>query len=450
MYYINGASTNLVKKVLVIKNSPESFSGGTTLLGGDSFGGDRRTFAGAMDEVAIFTNSMSENQIQDLFLKALGLNTGIAPSISTQPANTTLYAGQTLQLSVTAGGIPNPVFQWQYSTNYTGNPGAWWTNVVSGGTVTGGNSNVLTITGFPANSWVARTNYQVTLNNTSGSITSSVANIVVLRVPGNNNSQTTDPLWTVNYAITSINDGGSGNPFIGRGVLGVGTYWNALVGTNNQMTNATSLWDDGSTVSGVNFTSQAGQPSGTSSSMWTGITNNMLLDTYAVFNSTTPTPLVFSPIPNGRYNLTLYGCVGHWLNRAAKFTVLTNGVVAGSQGLTNLQDTAFVSGDNLAVFTNVPVLNQRLEVDIVFLPCPLNPATDSGEADFNGAQLQLLKYAPAITNFNPLTRTLSWQGGMLSSATNIMGPWTTNSFTSPFTMNPTGHMQFFRIYNPTF
>jgi hypothetical protein len=31
-----------------------------------------------------------------------------------------------------------------------------------------------------------------------------------------------------------------------------------------------------------------------------------------------------------------------------------------------------------------------------------------------------------------------------------MGPWTTNSYTSPFTMNPTGHMQFFRIYNPTF
>jgi hypothetical protein len=318
---------------------------------------------------------------------------------------------------------------------------------VSGGTVTGGNSNVLTITGFPANSWVARTNYQVTLNNSSGSITSSVANIVVLKVAGNDGNQ----LWTVNYSITSTNGGGSGNPFIGRGVLGLGTYWNALnVGTNNQMTNATTFWDDGATVSGINFISQAGQPSGTGSSMWTGTTNNMLLDTYAIFNTTNPTPLVFSPIPNGRYNLALYGCVGHWLNRATKFTVLTNGVVAGSQGLTNLQDTAFVSGDNLAVFTNLPVMNHSLEVDIVLLPCPLNPATNSGEAELNGAQLQLLKYAPAITNFNPLTRTLSWQGGMLSSATNIMGPWTTNSYTSPFTMNPTGHMQFFRIYNPTF
>jgi hypothetical protein len=447
MYYINGASTNLLKAAFAMTNNPESFGGGTTRLGGDSGGGDGRTFAGSMDEVAIFTNSMSENQIQDLFLKALGLNTGIAPSISTQPANTTLYAGTTLQLSVTAGGIPNPTYQWQYSTNYAGNPGAWWTNVVSGGTVTGGNSNVLTITGFPANSWVARTNYQVTLNNSSGSITSSVANIVVLKVAGNDGNQ----LWTVNYSITSTNGGGSGNPFIGRGVLGLGTYWNALnVGTNNQMTNATTFWDDGATVSGINFISQAGQPSGTGSSMWTGTTNNMLLDTYAIFNTTNPTPLVFSPIPNGRYNLALYGCVGHWLNRATKFTVLTNGVVAGSQGLTNLQDTAFVSGDNLAVFTNLPVMNHSLEVDIVLLPCPLNPATNSGEAELNGAQLQLLKYAPAITNFNPLTRTLSWQGGMLSSATNIMGPWTTNSYTSPFTMNPTGHMQFFRIYNPTF
>jgi hypothetical protein len=447
MYYINGASTNLLKSVFAITNNPEAFGGiAATRLGGDSGGGDGRTFAGAMDEVAVFTNSMSENQIQDLFLKALGGLTGLAPSITTQPANTTtLYAGTTLQLSVVAGGIPNPTYQWQYSAD----KGATWTSFAddAGIGVSGATSNILTITGFPAISWVARTNFQLIVTNNYGSVTSSLANIIVLRIPGNSNG-----LWTVNFAITTTNGGGLGTPFNGRGVLGMGSYWNAL-GTNgaSQVTNTTTLWDDGATVSGINFQSQAGVNVGVTSSLYRGVpTNNLLLDTYATFSSVTPTPLVFSPIPNGRYNLALYGCVGNWLNRATKFTVFTNGVSAGSKGLTNLQDSAFVAGDNLAVFTNLLVMNQHLEVDIVFLPCPLNTNTASGEADFNGAQLQLIKYAPAITNFNPLTRTLSWQGGILSSATNIMGPWQTNSFTSPFTMNPTGHMQFFRIYNPTF
>jgi hypothetical protein len=451
LYYVNGASTNLLKSVFTMTNNPEAFGGiGATRIGGDSQGGDGRTFMGEMDEVAIFTNSMSEGQIQDLFLKSLGLNTGIAPSFTTQPVNPfTMYAGTTLRLSAAAGGIPNPAFQWQYSTNY-GVTGTWWTNVVSGGTITGGNSNVLTITGFPANSWVARTNFALVVTNNYGSVTSSVANIVVLRVPGNNNSQTTDPLWTVNYAVATTNGGGLGNPFNGHGVLGTGSYWNAL-GTNgtSQMTNTTSFLDDGLTVSGVNLISQTNV--GITSSLWRGVpTNNLLLDTFATLDNVTATPFVFSPIPNGRYNLAVYASVGSWADRAAKITVLTNGVSAGTQGVTNLQDSMYVAGDSLVIFTNLAVLNHSLEMDIVFLSTAAHTNTASGEADFNGAQLQFLKIVPAITSFNPLTRTLSWEGGLLSSATNIMGPWTTNSFTSPFTMNPTGHMQFFRIYNPTF
>jgi hypothetical protein len=446
LYYVNG-TTNLLKSVLAMTNNPEAFGGiAATRIGGDSQGGDARTFAGAMDEVAVFTNSMSESQIQDLFLKALGGLTGVAPSITTQPAShTTIYSGTTLQLSVVAGGIPNPTYQWQYTTDN----GATWANVVNdaGNGISGATINILTMTGFPTTAYLARTNYQVAVNNSSGSVTSTMANIIVLSIPGNSKG-----LWTVNFAITTTNGGGLGTPFNGRGVLGLGTYWNAL-GTNgaSQVTNTTTFWDDGATVSGINFQSQAGVNVGVTSSLYRGVpTNNLLLDTYATFSSVTPTPLVFANIPNGRYNLALYGCVGNWLNRATKFTVFTNGVSAGSKGLTNLQDTAFVSGDNLAIFTNLVVMNQRLEVDIVFLPSPLTPATGSGEADFNGAQLQLLKYAPAITNVNMATHTLSWMGGGLYHATNVLGPWQTNPYVSPFTFTPTGQMQFFRIYNPNF
>jgi hypothetical protein len=449
LYNVQGAATNLLKSVFVMTNNPEAFGGiGATRLGGDSQDGDsRRTFAGEMDEVAIFNNSMSEGQIQDLFLRSLGITTGVAPSITTQPAShTTIYNGTTLQLSVVAGGIPNPTYQWQYTTDN----GATWANVTDiPNSIIGSTSNVLIMNSYPIPLYASINNFQVTVQNSSGSITSApIANVTVLSIPGNVNGG----LWTVNYAFATTNGGGLGNPFIGRGVLGTGTYWNAL-GTNgaSQVTNTASFLDNGSTVSGINFTSQAGVAVGVTSSLWRGVpTNNLLLDTFATLDSVTPTPFVFSPIPNGKYNLAVYACVGSWLDRAASITVLTNGVSAGTKGLTNVQDSVFATIDNLAIYTNLLVMNQKLEVDIVFLPTAAHTNTDSGEADFNGAQLQLLKYAPAITNLNMATHTLSWRGGGLYHATNVLGTWETNPFVSPFTFTPTGHMQFFRIYNPTF
>jgi len=46
-----------------------------------------RNFNGSMTKWRVFTNSMTEGQIQDLFLKSLGLNTGVAPTITAQPAS---------------------------------------------------------------------------------------------------------------------------------------------------------------------------------------------------------------------------------------------------------------------------------------------------------------------------------------------------------------------------
>jgi hypothetical protein len=234
-------------------------------------------------------------------------------------------------------------------------------------------------------------------------------------------------------------------------VLGFGTYWNVLNGDNGQVTNVTSLRDTGLVDTGIKVSTPAGRNVGTpGSSLWTGVTNNMLLDTYAQVLSTNgvATPFIFSHVPNGKYNLALYGCVGNWRNRAIKFTVLTNGLVAGTAAMTNLQDILLLPNDNTAVFTNLLVLNSTLEVDMVFLPCPANTNTVSGECEFNGAQLQLLKYAPQVTNFNASTHTFGWAGGGLMRATNVMGPWVTNPGVAPYTFTPTGYMQFYRVYNP--
>jgi hypothetical protein len=445
LYYVNGTSTNLLKSSLVITNHPEPFGGlAATRIGGDSADGDRRTFDGCIDEVAIFTNAMSETQIQGLFLISLNLTNGVAPAFTTQPAaNSTFYQSQMLQLTVAAGGIPNPNFQWQFSPNKTG-----WTNVVNNaGIGVGGSTDTsLHMTNYPDASYYGCTNFRCIAANSSGSVTSSVAAVTLLQVPGN----TASALWTANFAVATTKDGGSGTPYSGRGVLGTGTYWNALNGDNGQVTNVTGLRDNGITATGIKFSSPAGTYLSTGSSLWTGVTNNLLLDTYAIVNGTNGimTPFLFSNVPNGKYNLAVYGCVGNWLNRAIKFTVLTNGLVAGTAAMTNLQDVLLLPNDNTAVFTNLLVLNQTLEVDVVYLPCSANTNPAGGECEFNGAQLQLLKYAPQVTNLNLSAHSLGWVGGGLLHSTNVMGPWVTNPGVAPYTFTPTGYMQFYRVYNP--
>jgi hypothetical protein len=260
--------------------------------------------------------------------------------------------------------------------------------------------------------------------------------------------------WTMNFAIVSLNGGGTGTAYTGRGVLGAtlsSYYWNVLNPYSGQVINVTANRDDGvATNSGIVFKSQAGINVGNNSSLSLRPTNNVLLDTYAqVFGSSTnPTPFVFSNIPNGKYNLALYGCVGNWLDRAIQFTVLTNGVVAGTAAMTNLQDTVFLPNDNTAVFTNLIVNNQRLEVDINFLPCPLHTNTVSGEAEFNGAQLEMLTYGLNIGVMS--NQFLAWTGGGLYTATNVTGPWVTNPGVSPLLLtNRTEAKRFYKVFSPT-
>jgi hypothetical protein len=258
----------------------------------------------------------------------------------------------------------------------------------------------------------------------------------------------------MNFAMVSLDGGGTGTPYSGRGVLGAGTNWNALNAYSGQAISVTANRDDGvATNSGIVFSSQAGIYVNSGSSLALRPTNNMLLDTYAIIagpSTNSTTPFVFSNIPNGKYNLALYGCVGNWLDRAIKFTVLTNGVVAGTAAMTNLQDSVLAPNDNTAIFTNLIVANQRLEVDINFQACPLhtNSLVGGNECEFNGAQLQLLAYGLNIGVVN--NTNLTWTGGGLYTATNVTGPWVTNPGVSPLLLtNKTESKRFFRVFSPT-
>ena len=438
LYYVGGnpVKTNLLKAVQNnITNTPESFGGGTTRLGGDINYGNGGTFDGSIDEVAVFTNALVETNVQGIFLRALGLTTGVSPSITAQPQSVTLFQGQPLVETVGAGGIPSPTYQWQGGTNaIAGNWNSSTGLVGNIGDTTGGASHGIS---GSTTATVTFTNYYSSFNylrviaaNASGKVTSTWARVTLLPV-------LTNGLWTVNFSVTSTNNGGTGLPYVGRGVMGNNTYWNALSGP--QLTNTTSLRDDGVTVSGISF--GATSTVGNDSSLGGLPFDNALLDTFAQINGARA--FVFNNIPNGKYNLALYGCVGSWVNRGIIFTV--NGSI---QSVTNVQDTIFALGDNLVMYTNISVLNQALTVSMA--PVPATAAyTNSTEGDFNGAQIQLLQLGPQFTG--PFTNnTLTWTGGGLYEATNIMGPWITNTATSPFVVTPTVPQKYFRVYNPTF
>jgi hypothetical protein len=428
-YAIPGTVTNLFKGVNPVANVPEAFNGGTTWIGSDNWN-NGLTLYGCIDEVAIFTNSLGESQIQDLFLKALGLNTGVAPAITAQPTNAAVFQGQTLQLAVTASGIPNPTFQWQVLN------GATWASL--GTTLP--TRMTTNATFYWQNFTGSYTSFRAIAKNNSGTATSGVA--VVTYVPVANWNQ---GVWTVNFCVPSAVNNGTNTPYVGLGVLGTNTYWNALRGSPLENT-PISLRDDGVTPSGVNV-STTNYSIGTFSS---GVPcDNVLLDQYCQIGDTNNgLNFFFTQVPKGIYNVALYGCTASYADRGVGFTVITNGVSAGTQWVTNAQDTFFAPYDNTVVFTNLLITSGTLQVNAsIALAVPAHAS--STEADFNGMQLELVKAGPdiwSITN-SGTNLVLTWAGGGLMQSTNLSTGigWVTNTAVSPYTFAPTGAQRFFKV-----
>ncbi len=130
---------------------------------GDTHG---NTFLGDIDEVDVFNRALSGAEVAAIYAagstgKCPG---GIAPSITTQPADATLVAGGSASLSVLAAGSEPFTYQWLFNSN----------------SLSMATNSMLTLTNIqPANAG----GYSVIVTNTYGSITSSVATLTVLPAP---------------------------------------------------------------------------------------------------------------------------------------------------------------------------------------------------------------------------------------------------------------------------
>ena len=122
-------------------------------------------FQGIIDEVSIYARALSSNEVQAIYSAAdVGKCTNVPPSIWREPANQTVFVGQSANFTVGASGSPVLAYQW----NFNG------TNLANATT------SVLNLTNVQFSQAGA---YAVRITNSYGATNSSNAILTVLAPP---------------------------------------------------------------------------------------------------------------------------------------------------------------------------------------------------------------------------------------------------------------------------
>ena len=367
----------------------------------------------------------------------------VVSAITVSPSGATtsgVYSGQNVRLSAGATGLAPMNFQWQ-----AGPDGSTWTNVP------GATSSTLLVNPLI----VGTVHYSLVVTNSAGAGTSAAAAVVFNPLPS-----TPAGLWTANFQVTNNLDAshnvGSGiGRYVGRGILGNGTYWNVLpqiLTSENtyiasDLSSVSDLLDDGAVHSGIYCDIKVVGGNASVSSLPYSSNIGNLLDQYSE-NYYGPGALQFHGVPDGTYNLVIYSINGTYATNGTTFVV--NDSINGNQTASTVNGSvvpsagALALGDNFVVFSNVHISGGSLKVD-------LSANAPSTEADINGAQLQLVNYdspAPSVTLSNTVagsSMSLNWSQGILQTATNLLGPWTPIYAPSPVTVSTTNAAQFYRV-----
>jgi hypothetical protein len=315
----------------------------------------------------------------------------IAPIVSAvSPASLTVPKSVTAQFSATVSGSPTPGVYWQFSSVSSSGP---WVNVSNSGTVSGANSNVLTI----ANAQPAQAGYyQLVATNAGGTTLSSPAGQLAVAV--------LPSTWIANFDVDSYYNGFVGT-YASTGAIGSGIYWNSVdAGALNggTFTSASGILDDGTTAAGVTMTVNAGQCHSQNP------VNNTLLDDYAQPVTGGSSLFSFNNLPNGVYNIVLYAAPGTNEFGGTRFNI--NGI---SQATVNVgNDTNFVVGQNYVLFTGIPATNGTISGTY---------ARTTTWGALNGAQLQYTGTNAAPTLYNSPANQTTLQTYSASFSVGVSG-----------------------------
>jgi hypothetical protein len=139
--------------------------------------------SGATSTTLSFTTALSQNgyQYRAVFTNSAGMATtavamltvnSVAPTITTQPANQTVTAGQTATFTAAATGSPTPTVQWQVSSD----GGASFSNVSGAGATS-------TTLSFTTASSQNGYRYRAVFSNSAGTATTTAAALTVNTAP---------------------------------------------------------------------------------------------------------------------------------------------------------------------------------------------------------------------------------------------------------------------------
>jgi hypothetical protein len=389
-----------------------------------------RQFDGSIDEVAIFNQSLSSAQVNQLWLTATGIP--VPAQIVSAPVGQTNFMNLGANVSYTVNAVNGPLTYWWVLTNSQFHSQITLTNGANGfaGTVfSGATTGTLNISNWPA-AFNINDTLIVNVTNTASPVIATTNWGIPALLP-------TYAVWTAGFAFTNGGNWAAGgatlrpNGYTNFGVVGLGTFWNPLISGGNVNETATAwaadtftnqtAWDCTETIQTGLFVSCNGQPYCDGNA----VQQNALLQTFlqsfsgTVFGDTT--------VP-GFYNFIFYTSSGSF--------GLSGTMSYGIHNYTNTDTdvgtyTSFVQGGNFMIMTNI------------YLNAGLWTFTQSytGEGfDAGGLQIQLIQPIVPLTFTNVgNTTTLYWSGGTLQSATNVLGPFTSvlsngNFVTSPYVL----------------
>jgi hypothetical protein len=169
--------------------------------------------SGATSTTYSFTSSTSQNgnEYRAVFTNSAGSATStaatltvnaatVAPSITTQPSNQTVTAGQSVSFTAAANGTPTPTVQWQVSTN----SGSTWANI------SGATSTTYTFTSATSQTGGQ---YRAVFTNSAGTATTVAATLTVnvATLPPSITTQPSSQTVTAGQSAT-FSAGASGSP----------------------------------------------------------------------------------------------------------------------------------------------------------------------------------------------------------------------------------------------
>lgn len=373
-----------------------------------------------------------------------------APTITAHPASVTRYPGAPAAFSAVTYGATPMYYQWQRAT------GSVYANYGAPGTISLPETTTVTLS-IPAVTLADAANYRLVVTNSSGAATSQVATLTVPRPPASGYASVAMSYGPVAY--WRFNEPGGS------------TVSYDYVGANDAANTAVVLGGTGPLVAGLEPANTAATFDGVASASSTAVS---LMNHRAQFTLAGWIKLAAAPAARA-------GLFGQ--NDVAEFgfhNTTSMGIWSPSGGYLEFPIASLVLGQWHHVAVVADGTQFQLYLDGVLQASGGNSTTDYGSSSypfriggggildtsgnyFNGSidEVAVFGYAltaeqianlvagaaPVVLRIDKVGTQvqLTWPQGTLLEASDVTGPWTTNTAASPCTLTPSEARKFYRV-----